>query len=94
VNAVVLGLRTGLARNGSPHARDPSSATTVFFGSSHVDRLNDHVNRATGATAGHLIRQQLITEAKRLLVFTTQRIQDNRAGAFFLRRGDRESRAA
>ena len=56
-----------MARNGSPHARDPSSATTVFFGSSHVDRLNDHVKRATGATAGHLIRQQLITEAKRYI---------------------------
>ena len=35
-NAVVLGLRTGLARSGSPHAHDPSSATAVFFGSSHV----------------------------------------------------------
>ena len=45
-------------------------------------------------TSINLIRQQLITEAKRLLLFTAQRIQDNRAGAFFLRRGDRESRAA
>ena len=49
---------------------------------------------ARPALLPHLIRQQLITEAKRLLVFTAQRIQDNRAGAFFLRRGDRESRAA
>ncbi len=41
-----------------------------------VDRLNDHVKRATGVTAGHLIRQRLLTEAKRALVFTTQPIQD------------------
>jgi AraC family transcriptional activator of pobA len=40
------------------------------------DRLNDHVKRATGVTAGHLIRQRLLTEAKRQLVFTTQPIQD------------------
>ena len=30
-----------------------------------VDRLNDHVKRATGVTAGHLIRQRVLTEAKR-----------------------------
>jgi AraC family transcriptional regulator, transcriptional activator of pobA len=41
-----------------------------------VDRLNDHVKRATGVTAGHLIRQRLLTEAKRALVFTTLPIQD------------------
>ena len=41
-----------------------------------IDRLNDHVKRATGVTAGHLIRQRLLTEAKRELVFTTQPIQD------------------
>jgi len=41
-----------------------------------VDRLNDHVKRATGVTAGHLIRQRLLTEAKRQLVFTSQPIQD------------------
>ncbi|HEX2654640.1 MAG TPA: helix-turn-helix domain-containing protein [Xanthobacteraceae bacterium] len=35
------------------------------------DRLNDHVKRATGVTAGHLIRQRVLTEAKRQLVFTT-----------------------
>jgi AraC family transcriptional regulator, transcriptional activator of pobA len=40
-----------------------------------VDRLNDHVKRATGVTAGHLIRQRLLTEAKRQLVFTPQPIQ-------------------
>jgi AraC family transcriptional regulator, transcriptional activator of pobA len=34
------------------------------------DRLNDHVKRATGVTAGHLIRQRILTEAKRQLVFT------------------------
>jgi len=41
-----------------------------------VDRLNDHVKRATGVTAGHLIRQRVLTEAKRQLVFTTQSIHD------------------
>jgi AraC family transcriptional regulator, transcriptional activator of pobA len=41
-----------------------------------VDRLNDHVKRATGVTAGHLIRQRVLTEAKHQLVFTTQPIQD------------------
>src|SRR5207253_1707372 len=41
-----------------------------------VDRLNDHVKRATGVTAGHLIRQKLLSEAKRQLVFTTQPIHD------------------
>src|SRR5262245_63312811 len=35
-----------------------------------ADRLNDHVKRATGVTAGHLIRQRVLTEAKRALVFT------------------------
>jgi len=34
------------------------------------DRLNDHVKRATGVTAGHLLRQRILTEAKRELVFT------------------------
>ncbi len=34
------------------------------------DRLNDHVKRAAGVTAGHLIRQRVLTEAKRQLVFT------------------------
>jgi AraC family transcriptional activator of pobA len=41
-----------------------------------VDRLNDHVKRATGVTAGHLIRQRVLTEAKRQLVFTTQAIHE------------------
>ena len=41
-----------------------------------ADRLNDHVKRSTGVTAGHLIRQRLLTEAKRQLVFTTQPIHD------------------
>ena len=41
-----------------------------------VDRLNDHVRRATGVTAGHLIRQRVLTEAKRQLVFTNQPIHE------------------
>jgi AraC family transcriptional activator of pobA len=41
-----------------------------------ADRLNDHVKRATGVTAGHLIRQRVLTEAKRQLVFTNQAIQE------------------
>lgn len=40
------------------------------------DRLNDHVKRVTGVTPGHLIRQRLLTEAKRQLVFTTQPIHE------------------
>ena len=40
------------------------------------DRLNDHVKRASGVTAGHLIRQRLLTEAKRALVFTGQPIHE------------------
>ena len=40
------------------------------------DRLNDHVKRATGVTAGHLIRQRLLTEAKRQLVFTVDPIHE------------------
>lgn len=41
-----------------------------------VDRLNDHVKRSTGVTAGHLIRQRVLTEAKRQLIFTMQPIHD------------------
>jgi AraC family transcriptional activator of pobA len=41
-----------------------------------IDRLNDHVRRATGVTAGHLIRQRVLTEAKRQLVFTSQPIHE------------------
>jgi AraC family transcriptional regulator, transcriptional activator of pobA len=41
-----------------------------------VDRINDHVRRATGVTAGHLIRQRVLTEAKRQLVFTSQPIHE------------------
>lgn len=40
------------------------------------DRLNDHVKRATGVTAGHLIRQRLLTEAKRELVFSGRAIHE------------------
>jgi len=39
------------------------------------DRLNDRVKRATGVTAGHLIRQRVLTEAKRRLVFSQIPIQ-------------------
>lgn len=41
-----------------------------------ADRLNDHVKRAAGVTAGHLIRQRVLTEAKRELVFTSRAIHD------------------
>jgi AraC family transcriptional regulator, transcriptional activator of pobA len=40
------------------------------------DRLNDHVKRASGVTAGHLIRQRVLTEAKRQLVFSNQPIHE------------------
>ncbi|HET9717791.1 MAG TPA: helix-turn-helix domain-containing protein [Pseudolabrys sp.] len=41
-----------------------------------TDRLNEHVKRTTGVTAGHLIRQRVLTEAKRQLVFTNQAIHE------------------
>lgn len=41
-----------------------------------ADRLNDHVKRVTGVTAGHLIRQRVLTEAKRQLVFTNLAIHE------------------
>jgi len=47
------------------------------------DRLNDHVKRATGVTAGHLIRQRLLTEAKRQLVFTGEPIHEIAYGLGF-----------
>jgi AraC family transcriptional activator of pobA len=40
------------------------------------DRLNDHVKRSIGVTAGHLIRQRILTEAKRQLVFTAEPIKN------------------
>jgi AraC family transcriptional regulator, transcriptional activator of pobA len=40
------------------------------------DRLNDHVKRAIGVTAGHLIRQRVVTQAKRQLVFSDQPIHE------------------
>ncbi len=41
-----------------------------------ADRLNAIVKRTAGVTAGHLIRQRLLTEAKRELVFTGRPIHD------------------
>jgi len=38
------------------------------------DRLNDHVKRAIGVSAAHLIRQRVLAEAKRQLVFSTEAI--------------------
>jgi AraC family transcriptional activator of pobA len=40
------------------------------------DRLNDHVKRAIGVTVGHLIRQRLLTEAQRELVFSGRPIHE------------------
>ena len=40
------------------------------------ERLNAHVKRVTGVTAGHLIRQRVLTEAKRELVFTARAVAD------------------
>jgi AraC family transcriptional activator of pobA len=39
-------------------------------------RLNDHVKRAAGVTIGHLIRQRVLTEAKRQLVFTNLAVHE------------------
>lgn len=47
------------------------------------DRLNDYVKRAIGVTAGHLIRQRVLTEAKRQLVFTSQTIAEVAYGLAF-----------
>jgi AraC family transcriptional activator of pobA len=48
------------------------------------DRLNDHLKRTVGVTAGHLIRQRVLTEARRQLVFTAQPIHEVAAElAFF-----------
>ncbi len=35
-----------------------------------TERLNEHCKRASGVTAGHLLRQRVLTEAKRQLLFT------------------------
>lgn len=41
-----------------------------------ADRLNDHCKRVAGVTAGHLVRQRVVTEAKRQLMFTDQSISE------------------
>ncbi|MES1155772.1 MAG: helix-turn-helix domain-containing protein, partial [Pseudorhodoplanes sp.] len=41
-----------------------------------ADRLNTHVKRATGVTAGHLICHRILTEAKRELVFTGRAVAE------------------
>ncbi len=38
------------------------------------DQLNDHVKRTTGVCAAHLIRQRVLAEAKRQLVFSADAI--------------------
>jgi AraC family transcriptional regulator, transcriptional activator of pobA len=48
-----------------------------------IDRVNAHVRRAAGVTAGHLIRQRVLTEAKRELVFTNRAIHDIAADLAF-----------
>ena len=40
------------------------------------DRLNKHVKRVAGITAGQLIRQRVLTEAKRQLAFSNQPINE------------------
>jgi AraC family transcriptional activator of pobA len=40
------------------------------------DRLNKHVKRVTGITAGQFIRQRVLTEAKRQLAFSSQPINE------------------
>ncbi|TCT12705.1 AraC family transcriptional regulator [Tepidamorphus gemmatus] len=41
-----------------------------------ADRLNDHCKRVAGVTAGHLVRQRVVTEAKRQLMFTDQSVSE------------------
>jgi len=81
-------IAVGVARLAASHARTgtvtlrPADATVAELRNladklgMTADRLNDHVKRATGVTAGHLVRQRLLTEAKRQLVFTQQPIQE------------------
>jgi len=40
------------------------------------DRLNDHCKKVTGVTAGHLVRQRLLVEAKRQLIFTSLSVSE------------------
>ncbi|HSM19910.1 MAG TPA: helix-turn-helix domain-containing protein [Hyphomicrobiales bacterium] len=40
------------------------------------DRLNDHCKKVAGVTAGHLVRQRLLVEAKRQLIFTGQSVSE------------------
>jgi AraC family transcriptional activator of pobA len=47
------------------------------------DRLNQHVKRATGVTVGHLIRQRVVTEAKRELVFGNSPVHEIAHGLAF-----------
>jgi AraC family transcriptional activator of pobA len=46
-------------------------------------RLNDHVKRATGVTVGHLIRQRVVTEAKRELAFGNTPVHEIADGLAF-----------
>jgi len=39
-----------------------------------ADRLNDHIKRCTGVSAGRLIRQRVLAEAKRRLVLTDRAV--------------------
>jgi hypothetical protein len=47
------------------------------------DRLNDHVRRATGVTAGHRIRQRVLTEAKRDWCFQSADQRDRLRSSIF-----------
>jgi AraC family transcriptional activator of pobA len=40
------------------------------------DRLNDHVKRAAGMTASHFIRQRVLVEATRQLIFTARTMSE------------------
>jgi len=40
------------------------------------DRLNEHCKRVTGVTAGHLIRQRVLAEAKWQLIFTNLAVSE------------------
>lgn len=47
------------------------------------DRLNEHCKKAAGVTAGHLIRQRLLVEAKRQLIFTAHSVSEIAYGLNF-----------
>lgn len=73
MDPVVTTLRNLIEQN---YRRERQVAFYAGVLSMSPDRLNDIIKRAAGVTAGHMIRQRVLTEAKRELVFTGRTIHD------------------